>query len=186
MAHPPYNYSVAADTLNGLYNGDTLTIEIDDSSIAQSLLSMGTEGDTLGILFPAALTSADETTLDGLIAAHAGDVLPSGQFAVYFTKMKTISSDYTLDCVGANVMFAHLTVAGNLTLSLTGLSMNLMLYLMLKQDATGGRVITLSSDFLLAGGAVTLTTAANAMDNFIFMGSASAHVHEHARALDVK
>lgn len=95
-------------------------------------------------------------------------------------------SNYQLDiCRGAMLSFT-ITVTGNITLSAINFDDADIIYLTLIQDATGSRTITLNSDFHWVGGnAPTLTTAANAVDEFTFKSSGT-KLREVSRALDVK
>lgn len=72
-----YTYSIAGDTANGVVDSDRLTMEIEDSAIAAALLHIDIFGDVLTLYFDASLSSGDETTLDGLVAAHDGAELRS-------------------------------------------------------------------------------------------------------------
>jgi hypothetical protein len=70
-----YQSSISADTLNGLVSAGRLAMEIEASSIVATLLSVQTDGDDLALAFQTELSSAEETTLTNVIAAHAGDPL---------------------------------------------------------------------------------------------------------------
>lgn len=62
---------------------------------------------------------------------------------------------------------ANVTLGGNRTLAITGASAGMRGTLLIKQDATGSRTLTLPAGSKVAGGgsgAVTLSTAANAVD----------------------
>lgn len=73
-----YNYSISADTANGQVNSSILQTQINASSISTGvLIDIGTTGDDLAITFDVALSAGDKTTLDGVVAAHAGVVLSS-------------------------------------------------------------------------------------------------------------
>ena len=72
-----YTYSVADDTANGTVALDSLEIEINASSIATELSTLSTSGDVLTCSFADTLSGGDVTTLDNLIAAHAG--IPTAQ-----------------------------------------------------------------------------------------------------------
>ena len=49
--------------------------------------------------------------------------------------------------------------------------------LRVKQDGTGGRTLAWNSVFKFIGGAPTISTAANAMDIFVFVGDGSGNMH---------
>lgn len=74
----PQNYPYVISTAfpNGTVAPDVLTDQINDSSISSSTLDYInvriTGPDTCDIWFDAALSGADQTTLDGLVAAHDG------------------------------------------------------------------------------------------------------------------
>jgi hypothetical protein len=67
-----YTFSIASDTANGAVNSDTLTSEVRASAIVIALDFIGTDGDVLDIWFKDALSSGDETILDGVVGAHEG------------------------------------------------------------------------------------------------------------------
>lgn len=72
-----YNYSISGDFPNGKVNTSIFTVEIEQSSISSAALEMiNTSGDDCDVVFDGALSGGDETTLDGLVAAHQGDVVP--------------------------------------------------------------------------------------------------------------
>jgi len=58
-----------------------LTSEIAVSSIASALDGINLEGPTYTFVFLGTLTSAEQTTLDGIVAAHTGEATPAEQFA---------------------------------------------------------------------------------------------------------
>lgn len=68
------DYSIANDTLNGEASASKLEDEIRDSSIVVALDSVLVinSTDLLRITFKATLSTADQTTLDGIVAAHDG------------------------------------------------------------------------------------------------------------------
>lgn len=68
-------YSVANDTLNGVLNEARLEREILDSSITIALDSIDSIADVFTVIFKANLSTAEETTLNGLIASHDGTPL---------------------------------------------------------------------------------------------------------------
>lgn len=66
------DYSIMGDTMNGAVNPPKLNEEIYLSSIVTALEGITTSGDTLTIIFKAALSPTDADTLDDVIAAHDG------------------------------------------------------------------------------------------------------------------
>lgn len=77
MAATSYLYSISGDTLNGQLNSDKLSSEIQSSDIVTALSHINTDGDDCNIWFKDALSSGDQTILDGLVAAHDGAALPN-------------------------------------------------------------------------------------------------------------
>lgn len=72
MAATKYTYSISTDFPNQKVNSDLLEQEIDESSISTALSYIFTEGDVCDIWFDDVLSGPDQTTLDGLVAAHQG------------------------------------------------------------------------------------------------------------------
>lgn len=76
MALTDYHYSVSGDFPNDKVNLDALTYQIEHSSISTALDHIRVTGDDCWIWFVDALSVDDQTTLDGLVAAHDGEPLP--------------------------------------------------------------------------------------------------------------
>jgi hypothetical protein len=74
-----YDYSVSTDFPNQKVAVDRLTQEIDESSIQNQLELVNVFGDDCRIVFNTTLSPTDETTLDGIVAVHSGESLPSTQ-----------------------------------------------------------------------------------------------------------
>ena len=72
-----YTYSIQDDFPNHKVASDRLAREIQTSAITIAFDYIGTAGDDCDVWFKADLPSGDETILDGLVAAHSGDPLPS-------------------------------------------------------------------------------------------------------------
>jgi len=72
MAATKYTYSIQTDFPNHVENSDSLTTEIEVSSITVALDHIDTAGDDCDIWFKAALAEGEETALDGVVAAHQG------------------------------------------------------------------------------------------------------------------
>ncbi len=72
----PYVYSIINDFPQAQVHSDLLTIEIQNSTIAETLDFIETSGDNCTIWFVNALTLGDEATLDAVVAAHAPDGAP--------------------------------------------------------------------------------------------------------------
>ena len=75
MAATKYVYSVSTDFPNHKVDIDRLTIEIRASSITVALDRIEVSADVCDIWFKDALSSGDETILDGVVAAHSGEPL---------------------------------------------------------------------------------------------------------------
>lgn len=71
-----YTYDIE-DFLNDEVNSNKLTVEIEDSSITKTLEGITTSGDDVYIDFDSALTTGEETTLEGIVAIHDGQPLPN-------------------------------------------------------------------------------------------------------------
>lgn len=67
-----YSYSVLDDFPNQSVDLEQLENEINDSSITAELVSSTVHDATCTIVFDAVLSGAEETTLDGIVAAHTG------------------------------------------------------------------------------------------------------------------
>lgn len=70
-----YSYSIADDFPGGAVNTSRLQAEIGDSSITKTVLRIDTEGDDIDIVFDAALTAGEKTTLDGDTTGPAGGLI---------------------------------------------------------------------------------------------------------------
>jgi hypothetical protein len=71
MADTKYTYSVASDFPQGAVSPETFEQEIHDSSISSATyLYLNIAGDVCDVWFDGALSGGDETTLDGIVAAH--------------------------------------------------------------------------------------------------------------------
>jgi hypothetical protein len=67
-----YTYSIATNFPNHLVASDRLTMEIGQSSIVTALDHIDTSGDAVNIWFKDVLSGGDQTTLNGVVAAHSG------------------------------------------------------------------------------------------------------------------
>jgi len=72
MAATKYTYSISGDFPNQKVNTTSLTIEINESSIITALDHINTSGDVCDVWFVDALSGAEETELDAVVAAHQG------------------------------------------------------------------------------------------------------------------
>jgi len=72
MPQTTYNYDLQIDFPNQAVNTDVLTAEIEGSSITTALVGISVLNDDVDITFVDALSGADKTTLDGIVAAHQG------------------------------------------------------------------------------------------------------------------
>lgn len=71
-----YNFTISSAFPAAKVSSDRLTREIQDSDITVALDGITTAGDACAIIFKAALSGGEETTLNGLVAAHSGEPLP--------------------------------------------------------------------------------------------------------------
>lgn len=101
-----YTYSISQNFPNKLVNSDTLTIQIQKSTISVALLSISTIDNTCNITFKDVLSSTDQATLNEIVATHTGvatsalNIDSNGRLLVVPTKMsemrKTIvTHDFT-------------------------------------------------------------------------------------------
>jgi len=77
MASTKYTYAILTDFPYQKVDTDRLIEEIGDSSITIALDFIGTGSGDCDIWFKAALSESEETTLDGIVAAHSGEPLPT-------------------------------------------------------------------------------------------------------------
>jgi hypothetical protein len=73
MADSEYDYTMIAVAI------DSLTLQIQQSSIVTALDYINVYGTAVSIFFKAPLSTADQTTLNAVVAAHNGVPLPSNQ-----------------------------------------------------------------------------------------------------------
>jgi len=102
MAATSYTYSVSGDFPNSLVNPDQLTIEVEAASLGQTLDRIAVQADVCDIWFDNALSGPDESTLDGVVAAHQG-VPPEAQqgtaAAIGSTRDPLVTDDETVGVV---------------------------------------------------------------------------------------
>ena len=67
-----YTYSVENDFPNQKINMTTLEASIEAADFSQDLISINVDGDNCDIWFVASILSAEQTELDGIVAAHTG------------------------------------------------------------------------------------------------------------------
>lgn len=72
MAATTYTYSIAGDTANGKLDPDSLIASVRASAILVALSHAATDGDALKIVFKAAISSEEQTLLNGIVADHTG------------------------------------------------------------------------------------------------------------------
>ena len=85
MAATDYQYSIATDFPNHKVATDRLQQEIQSSAILIALERIDTLGDACDIWFKDSLSAGDETILDGIVAVHSGEPLPSSVSPVTLT-----------------------------------------------------------------------------------------------------
>lgn len=112
---------------------------------------------------PGSISEQDERDL--VVSAHAW-VAPA---FVALTDGATI----TWDTGGYATSHASVTLGGNRTLAISNAVAGASGILIVKQDATGSRTLTLPSGSKVVGGALTLSTTANAYDvlSFVYDGT---------------
>lgn len=76
MSATKYTYSIQSDFPNHCVASDRLVQEIQQSAITVAIDYINTEGDDCDIWFKAAISGGEESTLDGIVAAHSGAALP--------------------------------------------------------------------------------------------------------------
>lgn len=86
-------YSIENDFPNHKVAPDRLEQQIESSSITTALAYISTLGDDCNIWFKAALSAEDEATLDGIVATHSGEPLPSGAIPVELAGVPTTSDN---------------------------------------------------------------------------------------------
>src|SRR6056297_1917109 len=72
MSEITYTYSRSVDFGGEVASGQFAT-EVENSSIGINFLRVDTLGDDVYVIFSITLTGPEETTLDGLVAAHVPD-----------------------------------------------------------------------------------------------------------------
>ena len=78
-----YTYSLANDFPGGQINSAALEVAINESTISTPLVEIDVNGDVVNIVFSAALSAGDKTTLDGNQSHPAGGLIastPTAQF----------------------------------------------------------------------------------------------------------
>lgn len=77
MVATKYTYSIQNDFPNHRVASDRLLLEIRTSSIVTAIDGINTDSDNCDVWFKVELSTGDKTLLDGLVAAHSGEPLPS-------------------------------------------------------------------------------------------------------------
>lgn len=73
----PTNYTYALSAFSRGLDSDRFVLEVRGSSIVTALDGVSVSGSNVSVAFKDALSPADQTTLDGLVAAHSGAPLPN-------------------------------------------------------------------------------------------------------------
>lgn len=97
MAETTYNYSITSDVPSGVVNGKRLAAEIQASTITIAVALVSVDGDALGITFKDAISSEEETMLEGVIAAHSGEPLSTRPEAADGTPIYTVEPRTDVD-----------------------------------------------------------------------------------------
>lgn len=84
-----YNFTISTAFPAAKVSSDRLTQEIRASAITVALDGINTAGDLCTVIFKAALSGGEETTLNGLVAAHTGEPLPDNTL----TKVQQYTSE---------------------------------------------------------------------------------------------
>lgn len=143
-----FTYSISGDTQTGVLSSNRLAVEIEQSSIVSALLALRTEGDALYVSFASDLSSADETTLDAVIAAHSGDKLRDWTLILSEREMepvvpgasKVVANDRpAIEIQNGVTGYAALQAIWPL-LQYTKAELRLRIYFILKATGTGSNV----------------------------------------------
>lgn len=76
MAQTNYTFSIQNDFPNHKLNSDKLTTQLHATNIVPLLVGIGTSGDVCTITYLDALSSGEQSTLNGVIAIHDGEAIP--------------------------------------------------------------------------------------------------------------
>ena len=91
MPATTYDYSISKDFPNHAVAPDRLTQEIRQSAIITALDHMDTANDTCSIQFKDSLSDTDKSILDGIVAVHSGEPLPTSAQPVTLSGVPTDS-----------------------------------------------------------------------------------------------
>jgi len=109
-----YTYSISVDFPNAKVNSSIFTTEIAQSSIASAALEMiNTSGDDCNAVFDGVLSAPDETTLDGLVAAHQGDAVPESGSVTTTDATETTLLEGPVPESGAYLLVASIAAIGS-------------------------------------------------------------------------
>ena len=102
-------------------------------------------------------------------------------------EVEDVSVAHNIDASGDVIYSSHLHLGDDLALDIVNGKVNDIIMLCLKQDGTGGHIVTFSDKVQWAGGvAPNLTTTANGIDTFMFIHGQNGKVHPISYQLDVK
>lgn len=166
-----------------------------DFDVIASAISLN---DLAGTLSNSKLDAMAQATVKGR-ATGAGTGSPQDLTASQLVQLLNTHSDSS-GAVGLNVMppwqaltygatvtfngstarWADLVLSGNATLSPTNIQRGQIYALRIRQDATGGRALTWSSEFKWKSSTGLIRTAANATSYFLFVGDENNELHEIA------
>ena len=197
----PYAYSISGDTAGSAVSEARLTEEIEESSISDSLQFIVIAGDLLDIFFDDALSSGDETTLNGLVAAHTGDPLrdwthvvvdplpepldagvsrvvandrPALEIVTGVTGLAAIQGNWPL----AQADYAELRVTIKFILKATGTGSNVRLAARAKFHGSGDDSSATWDDSDFVAVAVTHTTLGEVFEGVITLDASDADLHD--------
>lgn len=93
MSVTDYTYSIADDTANGKFAPDVFVTEYISSSIATNLSgSPSSLGDVITVTTQDVLSTADETVLNGLLAAHQGNPISDDPSSVNIVEIPAFAA----------------------------------------------------------------------------------------------
>ena len=122
--------------------------------------AQGPKGDT-GAQGPAGSVATVKDAIAGLPVLAFGDLAGTNNFGTIYSN--ALNSDTAVNAVITTRFVGNVTISGMPTVR-AGTQFSMIV----TQDATGGRTLTLPSGVKKPGGALALSTAANAVDILVF------------------
>jgi hypothetical protein len=148
-------------------SGATTTNDITVGDIAADAIT----GDS--VIVSGAVTGATYGTAAPITDAQLGNMMTKNEVQTYTKQQYFVAVEETVTTVLAwnldNAQSHIITIDSAVTITPTNMESGSTYVLVIKQDATGSRLVTWDAAFLWAGGIIpTLSTAANAIDLFTF------------------